>query len=51
MLGSSGGINAYEQPGSGGGAIRFVVNGTMTVNGVIEADGQAGGYSTGSKFL
>jgi uncharacterized repeat protein (TIGR01451 family) len=49
-LGSAGGAGSYyglRPGGSGGGAIRLVINGTMTVNGVLSANGAAGSVNGG----
>lgn len=47
-LGSGGGNSAGNgYGGSGGGAMRLNVTGTITINGVLSADGLAGGYYAG----
>jgi len=42
VLGSGGGGGQNDAGGDGGGAIKLTVNGTLTVAGTIDADGQAG---------
>lgn len=44
LLGSGGGMTG----GWGGGKVRFVTNGTMTLNGAIEASGNANVYPSGA---
>ncbi len=49
-LGSGGSADDHNQDwgGSGGGAIRLVVSGTLTNNGLISANGTGGGYPAGA---
>lgn len=57
LLGSGGGQNLSATPGGpGGGAVRFIVNGTFTCDGIITANGNqgatyAGGGSGGSVWI
>ena len=61
MLGSAGGAgvigSTYYAGGNGGGAIRFVVSGTLTINGTLSANGsngtagRTGGGSGGSIWV
>ena len=51
--GSGGGTDGYvgQAGGKGGGAVRLIVTGTLTLDGVIQADGADGGDNEGSNYV